>query len=186
MRDVITFLLFLASAAMLVLAVSWRSDADYPVWNTSVISYEIPSVPEHHNRKIAYLSKSLEKKYETDDGLTTYLRHHQFGWNDCLYYFYRDWPYLGEPAWSAAGDQYGNAPWTHGAPPHVNEARRDGWLACADKIRALLRIESETEIRDRIIVSQLPIIASFTGLGTMLLVCALFTLVRRYTGENGT
>ena len=187
MRIAIPIILVLASAALFFLAATWRSDAEYPVWNHSIIPYQIPTVPEEHNRKITYLSKTPGKQYETDDGPTEYLRHHQFGWNDCLYYFYRDWPFHDDqPAWSATEDEYGQAPWIHGAPSHINDARRDGWLTCADEIRALLRTNSETELRGQIILSQFPIIASITGLGTILLGFASFTLLRRYTNKNGT
>ena len=103
-----------------------------------------------------------------------------------MHYFYRNWPFHEGPAWSATEDEYGQAPWIHGAPPHINDARRDGWLNCADEIRKLLRTDSESEIRDQIVVSQSPIIASLTGLGTILLAAAVLILVRRRTDKNGT
>lgn len=168
MRIAIVLFLLASAVASFSIAVNWRSKAKYPVWNTGLIKYGIPNVPPEFDRKITYLSKTPGKQYETDDGPTEYLRHHKFGWNDCLHYFDRDWPFHDdEPAWSSTEDEHGDAPWLVGAPPHINDARRDGWLQCAEQIRTTLRSTTNEDFRKSLVISQAPYIASFIALGAI-------------------
>ncbi len=185
MRNAVSFLLAVASLVIFAVAANWRSNADYPVWNQTLMKYKVPNVPPKFDQEITYLSKTPGQHYETDDGPTVYLRAHQSGWNDCLHYFYQDWSFLdNQPAWSATENEFGEAPWSHGAPLHINHARRDGWLKCAGQIRTHLKSNSESDFRHNVVIPQTPNIVTLICLALVFMGLARAVMTRRTINDK--
>ncbi len=134
MRNVVASIAVLISLCTFAIGIRFNTTRDRPNWRESVIAYSAPTVPLEFDLEITYPLKRYPGETETDDGPTQYLLHHRLAWDECVYHFYRDWPWVDSPAWSAdeTTDKWG--PWVIGAPDHINDARRDGWYAAANSI----------------------------------------------------
>jgi hypothetical protein len=150
MRNVVASIAVLVALCTFAIGIRFNTTGDRPNWRESVIAYSAPTVPLEFDREITYPSKRYPGETETDDGPTQYLLHHRLAWDECVYYFYRDWPWLDSPAWSAdeTNDKWG--PWVIGAPDHINDARRDGWYAAANKLRKLLQSTTPEKLREEL------------------------------------
>jgi len=182
-RNVIAGILLLIAICTLMFGTGFDATADRPIWRESVITYRTPPVPSTFDRQITYLSKRHPGETETDDGPTEYLRYHQIAWDECIYYFYRDWPYGDSPAWSAAETPGKWGPWVIGAPGHINDARRDGWYNAASQLRALLET-TEPETLRRELPERHLLVKLTHGIVTGSLVVAAFLLIRAGKKHN--
>lgn len=127
---------------------AWRTASSPAILVLPRSPYTSPSVPQEFSGPIKYLSKSHDRRFDADDGPVTYLHNHRAGWDICLLYFYNDWcDFTDSDRWLESKDEDGQAPWLIGAPPHINTARRHGWLACTQEIDQLCSLSSPDALR---------------------------------------
>lgn len=150
MRNVVTSIAVLVALCTFAIGIRFNTTRDRPNWRKSVIAYSAPTVPLEFDREIAYSSKRNPGKTETDDGPAQYLLHHRLAWDECVCHFYRNWPWVDSPAWSADETTDKWAPWVIGAPDHINDARRDGWYVAANQLRKLLQSTTPEKLREEL------------------------------------
>ena len=170
----------LAVATLIAFGVAWQTSRTLPLLETqSVIPYETPSVPAHFQRSFTYPLKFPEPgtpEFDTDDGPSTYLGWHRYGWDDCLATFFHDVRYEDDPMWETTQTEW----ITVGAPDHRNEARIDGWLDCATRLRLVIGASDKGAVRGKIRAhladSQRPYVIGYIMLGGILLVAAVLSV----------
>ena len=170
----------LAVATLIAFGVAWQTSRTLPLLETqSVIPYETPSVPAHFQRSFTYPLKFPEPgtpEFDTDDGPSTYLGWHRYGWDDCLATFFHDVRYEDDPMWETTQTEW----ITVGAPDHRNEARIDGWLDCATRLRLVIGASDKGAVRGKIRAqladSQRPYVIGYIMLGGILLLAAVLSV----------
>lgn len=165
---------FLAVTSLIAFWCAWQTSRTLPSLEVqSVIPYEIPAVPAHFQRSFTYPLKFSEPgvpEFDTDDGPSTYLGWHRYGWDDCLATFFHDVRYDVEPMWETTKTEW----ITVAAPDHQNEARADGWHDCATQLRLAISGSDEDslriKIRSQLADIQRPIVTRYAMIGGILLV----------------
>ena len=183
MRKVVACIAILVALCTFAVGIRFNTTGDGPNWRESVIAYSTPTVPLEFDREITYLSKRYPVETETDDGPTQYLLHHRLAWGECIYHFFRDWPWVDSPSWSAdeTTDKWG--PWVIDAPDHINDARRDGWYAAANHLRKLLQSTTPEKLRQQLPQSQFSV-NNANAIVALAFTVAAFLIVRNAKKHN--
>lgn len=113
------------------------------------------SVPDGYAGKIMLVHK--DGTTSEHDGEQLYSEHFLNGWNECKRSFVNGVQWGDTKAWLYATSPDGSdleAPWIIGAPDEINNARRDGWQSCRQRIQEHLEIHSEASLREKLSLEQ--------------------------------
>ena len=143
-----------------------------PHLDRSIPTYALKgAIPAEFQTTITLYDKDGEP-YWTGDGREMYRRNHRQGWDECRFYFARDYPWEYEPE---------SGIWLIGQPDAVNRAREAGWKECSDRLHSLLKTESKVVLQ-RKVLNWRRREATWVGLGSLiaiLLVMAAAAWARR-------